>query len=73
MNTVLRIPLTCNDEQHARLQALQHEFAQACNAIYSVCRACRWAYQHPQSRLKAAADAGQPLVPVLAAVVAAPP
>ena len=104
MNTVLRIPLTCNDEQHARLQALQHEFAQACNrvsdiarlhrcwnrvalhhlayrmlrerfpnlgsqmacnAIYSVCRACRWAYQHPQSPLKAAADAGQPLAPIV--------
>ena len=104
MNSVLRIPLTCNDEQHARLQALQHEFAQACNrvsdiarahrcwnrvalhhlayrilreqfpnlgsqmacnAIYSVCRACRWAYQHPQSPLKAAADAGQPLAPIV--------
>ena len=104
MNTVLRIPLTCNDEQHTRLQALQHEFAQACNrvsdiarahrcwnrvalhhlayrmlreqfpnlgsqmacnAIYSVCRACRWAYQHPQSPLKAAADAGQPLAPIV--------
>lgn len=21
----------------------------ACNAVYAVCRACRWAYQHPQS------------------------
>jgi predicted transposase len=21
----------------------------ACNAVYSVCRACRWAYQHPKS------------------------
>jgi hypothetical protein len=104
MNSVLRIPLTCTNEQHARLQALQHEFAQACNrvsdiartqrcwnrvalhhlayrmlreqfpnlgsqmacnAIYSVCRACRWAYQHPQSPLKAAADAGQPLATIV--------
>jgi len=104
MNSVIRIPLTCSDEQHARLKALQHEFAlacnrvsdiarahrcwnrvalhhlayrmvreqfpnlgsqMACNAIYSVCRACRWAYQHPQSPLKAAADAGQPLAPIV--------
>lgn len=33
----------------------------ACNAIYSVCRACRWAYQHPLSPFARALRDGRPL------------
>ena len=101
---VLKIPLTCSAQQHARLAALQQTFAlacnrvseiarnnrcwnrvalhhlayrvvreqfpdlgsqMACNAIYSVCRACRWAYQHPQSPLNAIANPERPLAPIL--------
>lgn len=55
---------------HLAYRVLRERFPQlgsqmACNAIYSVCRACRWAYQHPQSPLKAAVDGGQPLAPIL--------
>lgn len=88
MDDHLRLPLTPTADQLARLNALQHAFAQACNvlapvaqqtrcwnrvglhhlayrqlrqrfpelgsqmvcnAIYSVSRACRHVYQHPQS------------------------
>jgi hypothetical protein len=33
----------------------------ACNAVYSVCRACRWAYQHPDSPLRLAAEPNAPM------------
>lgn len=37
----------------------------ACNAIYSVCRACRWAYQHPDSPLKIPAEPTAPLALII--------
>lgn len=33
----------------------------ACNAIYSVCRAARWAYQHPGSPITPFVNSGKPL------------
>lgn len=43
----------------------------ACNAVYSVCKACRWAYQHPSSPFTRAAAAGEPL-PLLGFLIDAP-
>jgi hypothetical protein len=41
MNSVIRIPLTANAEQHARLLALQSAFAQVCNAMSPVVQQTR--------------------------------
>lgn len=41
MNSVLRIPLNTNDEQFARLKALQGSFADVCNALAPTVRATR--------------------------------
>ena len=49
MNSVLRVQLQTSTSQAQRLDELQMAFAQVCNAIYSVSRACRLVYQHPSS------------------------
>ena len=55
---------------HLAYRVIREQFSElgsqmACNAIYSVCRACRWAYQHPKSPLRIAANASQPLAPIV--------
>lgn len=51
---------------HLAYKDLRERFPQlgsqmACNAIYSVCRACRWVYQHPSSPHNVQRRAGAPL------------
>ena len=51
---------------HLAYRRVREQFADlgsqmACNAVYSVCKACRWLYQHPASPFTRRAAQGGPL------------